>query len=316
MPLDDASKDWLRARFGDRVRFDEPMSRHTSLRVGGPAEAFVTPTDADELAALVVGARRRGLACLVVGGGTNLLVLDRGIRGIVAALGGALTSISAETAHRGQVRVTAMAGARMAALCAFALRQGLAGLNFAVGIPGTVGGAIAMNAGTPDGCIGDVLEGLRVLLPSGAERHLDRRELAFGYRSLDLNGLSDPATGAAAVIIAGRFALASGDAAAIRAQAAAVMQRRKARQPYDRPSAGCFFKNPPGGMSAGEIIERAGLKGKRIGGAVVSERHANFILNAGGASAEDFLQMMALVRQTVAERFDIVLEPEVRTVGS
>jgi UDP-N-acetylmuramate dehydrogenase len=315
MTLPHDIRTWLTEHLGPRVKFDEPMSRHTSLRVGGPAEAFVTPAHKHEVVALVRLAREYSLPCLVIGDGTNLLVRDRGIQGLVVILTQALKSIdSIEQIQRG-VLVRAMAGARMASLCTYAIRSGLAGLAFALGLPGTVGGAITMNAGTALGTTGAILDSIDVLLSSGEERHLARRQLSFGYRELHWDpALADPVLGFP-LIMAGCFNLQTDERQALEAQAAEIMHARRRWLPTRLPSAGCFFKNPAAGPSAGELIDRAGMKGQRIGDAMVSSGHANFIVNTGKASAADILALAEEARERVAAKFDITLEPEVRIVG-
>ncbi len=175
----------LTERFANRVKFDEPMSRHTSLRVGGPAEAFVTPAHKHELVALVRLVRQYNLPCLVVGDGTNLLVSDKGIAGIVVVLTQALKSIVSRDDDAQGVLVTAMAGVRMTTLCSYAIRNGLTGLQYAMGLPGTVGGAITMNAGTALGSTGDIVDSIGILLSTGEERRIERSQLSFIYRTIE-----------------------------------------------------------------------------------------------------------------------------------
>jgi UDP-N-acetylmuramate dehydrogenase len=257
---------------------------------------------------------------LVLGDGTNLLVRDGGIRGVVINLRGEFRRIRRCAFPAGDpgVCVSAMAGTRLAALCRWSARQGLRGMGFAAGIPGTVGGAIAMNAGTAAGSMQAVIEAVRVLLSPGGRGEVQSatvpiQNLDFGYRRLTwhLDPQVDPP-----LILGGRFRLTPGNPDQISAAARRAKERRRCTQPLGTPSAGCFFKNPPGRPTAGALVERAGLKGHRVGGAQVSEKHANFIVNRGGASADDLIRLMEQVQRTVAERFGVKLEPEVKIVGS
>jgi len=315
MRLDRDSKKWLTDLCGAAVRFAEPMAAHTSLQVGGPADAFVRPASIDVLTALIEGARRRNLPYLIVGDGTNLLVGDGGIRGIVVVLSQCLTIIGRAPGTADAVRVTAQAGAKLQRLCQFALKHGLAGLNFALGIPGTVGGGIRMNAGTRHGWMGDVLDAIEVLGPGGDIRSIDRSDLRIAYRRMNWSAAEGPNRHRSPIILGGCFRLQPGDPGPLRHEARAILKERRRHQPSGLPSAGCFFKNPPVGEPAGRLIELAGLKNKKIGGAQISERHANFIVNTGRASAADILRLMTHVQASVLERFNVQLEPEVEIVG-
>lgn len=316
MLLDSESKKWLADHCGDGIKFDEPMSKHTSLQVGGPAEAYFVPKNIEALKSLINWARQKGIPYLIIGDGTNLLVKDSGIKGIVIALTQCLQAITKTDNKKEEVVVTAMAGVRMQALCRFALEHGLAGLNFALGIPGTVGGGIMMNAGTADGWIENVLEAVTVLLPNGQIQKITRDRLNFSYRNLTLNMELNQDFQAHPVIIDGSFCLHRKDPVKLKAEAQKILRRRMQRQPIGYPSAGCFFKNPPDGKTAGQLIDLAGLKGKVIGGAEVSSKHANFFVNTGRATAADFLALMELVHATVLKRFKIDLESEVKIVGA
>jgi UDP-N-acetylmuramate dehydrogenase len=208
-----------------------------------------------------------------------------------------------------------MAGANLSALCRFAIHHGLSGLNFALGIPGTVGGAICMNAGAWSGEIGDVLESIRVLRPDGRIESVDKKGLTFSYRSLSFaeNNNKDLSS---SVVIEGRFLLSQQRSEILQAEADELLKTRKKTQPTAFASAGCFFKNPDNSESAGKLIDLAGGKGMRSGDAVVSEKHANFIVNQGRASAEDILRLMYTVQELVLKKFNILLEPEVKIVGN
>ena len=315
MPLDTESKEWLTRMMGNNVKFDEPMSRHTYIRVGGKADAFAEPDTREDLVMLVSWSRQREIPYLVIGDGTNLLVKDGGINGIVIVLKKCLNDISLTHVEKDVVMVTAMAGARMQRFCRFAIDNELEGMNFAIGIPGTVGGGMVMNAGTSHGCMENVLDSITVLEASGETRRVGREQLAFSYRSLSWPRTDDGVSAGQSVILDGCFRLQPSDPVRLKKEAEAILKKRRKTQPVDLPSAGCFFKNPASGKSAGELIELAGLKGKSVGGAGISTLHANFIINLGKASAADCLALMALVQAAVSEKFNIDLEPEVKIVG-
>lgn len=315
MLLDRDSRNRLKNLFGSRVEFEEPMSRHTYLRVGGPAEAFIAPESVEQLTEIISWSRDNGIPYIVIGDGSNLLVKDNGIPGIVIVLTKCLNKISCSGKDKEDVSVTAMAGVRTQTLCRFAIEEGLSGMNFALGIPGTVGGAIMMNAGTSSGSISDVLGSVNVMLSSGAISKIKRDEMAFSYRELSWNkNLTDRREGEP-IIIEGCFTLCLSDKALLKKEAGIILKKRRESQPSGMPSAGCFFKNPPSGRTAGQLIDMAGLKGTVTGGAEISVKHANFIVNKGTASASDILELMQLVQDKVFERFNINLKPEVKIVG-
>lgn len=280
------------------VRFDEPMSRHTSMRVGGPADALVTPSDAEDLRRVLEGAHRSGIPVFPLGG-SNLIVKDGGIRGIVVRLS-RLQRASCE----GE-RIEAEAGIPFPTLAQCALQAGLSGLEFAAGIPGTLGGAIVMNAGTHDGEIADVLESVRLVDFAGKDHVCGRDSLQFAYRRSQLPE---------GVIVGARLALKKGPQEQIRRKMEASLEHRRKTQPLHLPNAGCVFKNPPGD-SAGRLVEELGLKGRRVGSAEVSERHGNFIVNLGGASAAEVLALIRQVRARVQQARGIDLELEAKVVG-
>jgi UDP-N-acetylmuramate dehydrogenase len=288
----------LRERFGRRAAADEPLARHTSLRVGGPADVLVRVENAGEVEALAALCSAHAAPLCVLGAGFNTLVRDGGIRGVVARLAG-LRAIE----RRGD-EIWAEAGVTHTQLTRFAAQEGLAGLEFGVGIPGTLGGWLAMNAGTRERELGDAVAAAEWL--SGGARSLQPRSaLRFGYRRLER-----PPD---AILLGARLALEPGDPAAIRARMRDQLEARRATQPVDQPSCGSVFKNPPGDF-AGRLIEAAGLKGLRRGGAQISELHANFIVTSG-ARAADVLELIALARSAVAERFGVRLETEVQIMG-
>jgi UDP-N-acetylmuramate dehydrogenase len=314
--LDSDSIKWLESRFQHNVKFGEPMSRHTSLRVGGPAEAFVTPENVADLETLVKWSWDRGLSYVIIGKGTNLLVKDNGIQGIAIALAKCLNKIDQTDSNNDEVIVTVMAGVNLKTLCSYALKQGLEGMNFALGIPGTVGGGIVMNAGTSHGSMENVLKTINVLLPTGEIRRIKKESLDFGYRKLSWNPELTDGYRDQTVILDGQFCLWHSDPELLKKTAREIIRTRKKRQPIGWPSAGCFFKNPASGETAGQLIEMAGLKGKSVGGAQISSKHANFFINRRKASATDFLELMDLVRKAVLEKFNIHLESEVKIVGA
>ncbi len=314
MRIDDDDRKWLVDLLGESIHFDAPMARHTRFRVGGPAMAFARPCDLAALKRLTAGLWDRRLPYRIVGEGANLLVRDKGLRKIVIVLTNGLNAIrySHETTDRpNAVAIEAMAGARLPALCRYARKDGLSGLEMLLGIPGTVGGAVRMNAGTALGEVGDALRSATFLLPDGRMETPSRAELDFRYRSL--RGKEG------AIVLGAVFGLqrngASPDQLKAREQEILAARRKSQPHPADGHSAGCFFKNPPDGPPAGALIDRAGLKGIRIGGAMVSPRHANFIINTGRAAASDILALKERIQETVSRRFGIWLSPEVEIVG-
>lgn len=315
MSLDQTAKAWLTDTFADDVRFEEPMSRHTSFQVGGPADALVRPKDKSDLARLVQWATGRGITYMPLGAGSNILVRENGIQGIVILLSGCLLSIAQKTAAATDPCITAGAGVKLADLCSYALKHGLQGLNFALGIPGTLGGSIRVNAGTSEGCMGDVVESVTLVMPQGSFQSLKKTDLAFSYRKLDWPIETTFETGFEPIILEAVLCLQQADQRSIKNKAGQILKQRNKHQPWAASSAGCVFKNPLKGRSAGQLIDMAGLKGKCIGDAEVSTRHANFIINRGQATANDVLALIDLIQSIVYERFHIQLETEVRIVG-
>ena len=299
-------RSWLRERFGDRVRFAEPLSRHTSFRIGGPADAWIEVSSAAELLGVQRTARDHGVPLAVLGIGTNVLVADRGMRGIVVKLGRALGQFDWQPAADGGWQVRAGAAAPFKKLVMDAAARGLTGLEFAEGIPGSIGGGLLMNAGAFGGEISHCVTGILVVDAQGGERHLPRAALRFGYRRFDLPPDH--------VVTHVDFALAVGQPEAIRAVMAETKRKRDKKQPLGFPNAGSVFKNPPGEF-AGKLIEAAGLKGHRVGGAMISAQHANFIVNCGGATAADVKRLMDEVTETVWRARAIRLVAEIKLVG-
>jgi UDP-N-acetylmuramate dehydrogenase len=285
------------------------MSGHTSYRIGGVADALVSPLDRQDLVALLQETRDQRLPCLVLGAGTNLLVRDGGFRGVIISLK-KMAAIEIFREYRslgGSFAVIHVeAGALLARLLSFSVERGLTGLEFATGIPGTVGGAVCMNAGTTQGEMGDIIDTVTLVAPDGELGLRNREEMGFGYRTANV-----PADH---VVLDAKIILRHGDAGKIKASVKQIMARRKDQQPWGLPSAGSVFKNPQD-ESAGKLIESAGLKGLTVGGAQVSEKHANFIVNRGNAKAADVLQLMELIKEKVLEMHRIRLEPEIKIVG-
>jgi UDP-N-acetylmuramate dehydrogenase len=287
---------------GDRVRAGEPLARHTSYRIGGPADLLARPDTVDELGVVLREASAAGVRVTLLGGGSNVLIGDGGMRGMVVKLGRGFRRIEwkSDGARAG-------AAVQLGRLARESVARGLAGLEHAEGIPGTVGGALFMNAGAYGGEIAGTAETVDGLGADGNPLRLGRDTLAFTYRRTHLP--------AGFVVTAVTFGLRPDEPDAVRARLDAVRTRRVASQPQGQPNAGSIFKNPPGDH-AGRLIEAAGLKGRRVGGARFSERHANFIVNDGRARATDVQVLMAIAQRAVWERSGVWLEPEVRLVGS
>jgi UDP-N-acetylmuramate dehydrogenase len=284
------------------VKLNEALALHTTWRIGGPADVFVTPASVDELRGALVVARKLGLPWTVIGRGSNLLVRDGGIRGLVIKLGAQFGDIRVE-----EDRLIALAGRSSVSAANIAVRHHLEGLEFATGIPGTVGGIVMMNAGAHGGQVSDVLAYADVMDERGEVTRLDNAALRFGYRYSVLK--DDPK-----IVIAAAFQLRPGDGEALAAKVKQWSIRRAATQPLSLPSCGSVFRNPEG-THAGHLIESAGLKGTRRGGAQISDKHANFIVNLGGATAEEVLWLIHHAQETVQQRYGIELETEVRVVG-
>ena len=285
----------------ERVKLDQPMDRYTTFRIGGPADVMFFPETPQEILVAQALATESGVPVTVIGCGSNLLVSDAGIRGLVIALGKPFSRIEV----RGNA-IFAQAGARLSAVANAALAHGLTGLEFASGIPGSVGGGAYMNAGAYGGQLSDVLTEVE-LLRDGMAVRVPASEMDFGYRH-------SAAMESGALITGATFALQPGDPEEIRARIDDLNGRRRDKQPLEYPSAGSTFKRPEG-YFAGALIEQAGLKGCRIGGAMVSEKHAGFIVNAGNATAQDVFELIMRVQHTVLDRSGVWLEPEVRLIG-
>ena len=290
------------------VQWDCPLAGYTSLAVGGPAEALVTVNDTRELAAVLGLLEGAGVPWRIIGKGTNLLVRDEGVAGAVLLLGAGFRQMAFSSAGGGKWIARAGAGCHLGRLVGACTARGLAGMEFAVGIPGTVGGALVMNAGAWGSDMAHVVRSVTVLGPS-QQLTLSREQLNFGYRCWhDFAALAGQAA-----VIGCELELTEGDVEDIRGRCASYQRQRRERQPRGQRSAGSFFKNPEHD-SAGRLIEASGLKGVAVGGAMVSEKHANFLVNTGGAKAADILALMRLVQDRVRRDSGIELEPEVHVL--
>ncbi|MGH8066438.1 MAG: UDP-N-acetylmuramate dehydrogenase [Candidatus Entotheonellia bacterium] len=300
---------WMRGRRYVSV----PMAHYTSLRVGGPADLLLVPADVDELRAIVDCALAQSVPLTWLGNGSNLIVRSGGIRGIVVSLREALNDVSVlaplsapAMCPGAPVQVRIGAGVPLLRLLHLAIRDGLKGLSFAVGIPGTLGGAVVMNAGTEVGATWDVVERVRLLLPNGATVDVGPPEVMVGYRSAALPEHS--------VVLEATLRAERGSQAEVRQEVRQLYRYRRESQPLSYPNVGSIFKNPPG-ERAGRLIDQLGLKGYQVGGAQVSLKHANFIINRGQASVGDVLALIAYVKRHVLAHTGILLEEEVRIVG-
>jgi UDP-N-acetylmuramate dehydrogenase len=283
------------------VRFKEPLSFHTSLRIGGPADIFIVPQDVDDIRLALSFAEREQLPLQIIGGGNNLLVSDRGFRGVVVQLDGCL----GRAEFHGEEAVVG-AGASLPGLIREAAALNLGGLEALIGIPATIGGALAMNAGTLDGCMSDFASAVYFLHPDGT---LGEFKPAAGSCSY---GVFSPPPGAA--LIGARLQLHRRSHGDVQRELRQRLKQKKTCQPLALASAGCVWKDPPG-EAAARLIEKVGLKGKRLNGAEISMKHANFIVNRGGARAADIKNLMAIMRERVKTQFGIALEPEIRMLG-
>ena len=293
----------LRDALGGRARTDEPLAPHTTFRVGGPADVFVEARTIDDLVNFVRLARQHGVSFFILGNGSNLLVRDGGIRGLVIENHCDQHSLDATTAI-----FTAESGASLPGIANRLARQGWSGLEWAIGVPGTLGGAVVGNAGAHGGSIADNLVAVTILDADGATRRLPKTDCAFAYRTSRFK------RDAREVVLSAEFALRRDDPPACIARMNAYTEHRRRTQPTE-PSVGSMFKNPPGDY-AGRLIEQAGLKGTRVGNVEVSRVHANFFVNRGGATAQDALRLVEIAQRAVREKFGIALELEIQVVGA
>jgi len=302
--LDLAPLDQTAGRLGVRSLAQEPMARHTTFKIGGPADRLLFPETESQLSALLEVLNGHGIPWMTLGNGSNLLVSDKGIRGAVLCLSGDFKKVKALPDGR---TLQAGAGASLATLCTFARERELTGLEFAWGIPGSVGGAVYMNAGAYGGEMKDVITRVHHMGVSGKPGTATANDLAFSYRRSRYTNGTD-------IITSAEFTLAHGDPTQIAAAMDSLMARRKEKQPYDMPSAGSVFKRPENGFAAA-LIDQCGLKGRRVGGAQVSRKHAGFIVNTGGAACRDVLALIEIIKETVKAQTGTELTCEVRVLG-
>ena len=281
----------------------EPLSRHTSFQIGGPAALFCEPQNKRQLARAIAVCRQAGVRYYLLGKGTNILFADEGFDGVVIHIGEMLGNIECNG-----LSVTAQAGAALAKVCIAAANEGLSGLEFAYGIPGCVGGAVYMNAGAYGGEMSHIIKEARILAKDGSREYtLSCGELQLGYRHSVLHETGD-------LVLEAVLQLKKGDKEAIGREMKELAAKRNAKQPVSLPSAGSFFKRPEG-YFAGKLIQDAGLKGLSVGDAQVSPLHSGFIVNNGAATATEIIQLMEIVQATVLDKFGVQLEPEVRIIG-
>ena len=286
----------------DNVRINEPMKNHTTFKIGGPAQYYVTPESVTQIQEVVSLCRNMNIPLHVIGNGSNILVGDDGVDGVVLALFNTFSDYEIKDNV-----ITAQAGMSLIKLAVIALREGLTGLEFASGIPGSVGGAVYMNAGAYDGQMKDVVTSVTVLDEAGNIRILGRDELDMGYRTSAVakNNM---------IVLQVVIELKYGDKEQIKARMNQLSELRKQKQPLEYPSAGSTFKRPEG-YFAGKLIADAGLKGYSIGGAAVSEKHAGFVVNMGGATAKDVVELTDYIKKRIMEQFGVTLELEVKRIG-
>lgn len=304
MSESDSPLEWrLRAIVGEEnLLVNEPMSEHTTFEIGGPADFYVIPEDFDEVRDVIAACKDADVDYFVLGCGSDLLVSDEGYRGVIVAVADGLVGVSVEDDE-----ICCQAGVGLREASEMACELGLSGLEFACGIPGSVGGACFMNAGAYGGCMADALKEVRVLLPDGSVVDVPAGELDLGYRK---SRIADEGW----VVLSATFGLNPGDPEKIRATMDDLTHQREEKQPLELPSAGSTFKRPEGHF-AGKLITDAGLKGYQSGGAAVSKKHAGFVVNVGGATAADVHAVIEHVQDEVERQFSVRLEPEVRFLG-
>lgn len=285
-----------------RLLVNEPLSKHTTFKIGGPADYLVLPSSIDEISGVMIIAKQYNIPVSILGNGSNILVLDKGIKGLVLKFGSDMSYI-----RHSEATVTIGAGAMLADVCIYAAKHGLGGLEFAIGIPGSIGGAVFMNAGAYSGEMCQVVGATIGVCADGSVKRFGESEIAFGYRhsAFQDNGC---------IICEVELNLIRNEKPTIEQKMYEYQVRRETKQPLEMPSAGSTFKRPPGHF-AGTLIEQAGLKGLTVGGAQVSMKHAGFVVNAGGATAQDVLMLIKEVQRLVYEHSGVMLQPEVRIVG-
>lgn len=286
----------------ERVLFQEPMNRHTTFRIGGPAEVFLVPESVEQIRGALKLCREEQLPYFILGNGSNLLVSDSGYRGVIIQMDRNMGKIELEGTE-----IRACAGALLSSIAAAARKASLTGFEFAGGIPGTLGGAVVMNAGAYGGEMKDVLKEVTVMTAEGDIRTLPAQQLELGYRTSIIRK-------AGYLVLEAVIALEEGDPQVIQAKMKELADKRTEKQPLEYPSAGSTFKRPEGHF-AGKLIMDSGLRGYRMGGAQVSEKHCGFVINTGGATAKDVRELIDHVVRTVEEKFGVTLEPEVKFLG-
>ena len=286
----------------EQILIEEPMKKHTTFRIGGPAEYLILPQTAEEIADVVKLCRQEEIPWYIVGNGSNLLVADEGVRGVVIQLLRNFNQIQVEGC---QIRM--QAGAQNAAVAKRALDASLTGFEFAAGIPGTIGGAVVMNAGAYGGEMKDILKEVTVLDQNGMIRTIPKEELELGYRTSIIARKGY-------VVLEAVIVLKTGDPKEIKAAIDDLKEKRVTKQPLEYPSAGSTFKRPEG-YFAGKLIMDAGLRGFSVGGAQISEKHCGFVINKGNATAKDVTELMDETKKIVMEKFGVALEPEVKRLG-
>lgn len=295
--------DEIRGRMApEHILLNEPMKNHTTFRIGGPADCLILPASMEDVAFVFQCLKRHDIPFVILGNGSNVLVLDKGIRGVVIKFNSPISAI-----RKKKNTLTAGAGALLRDVSEFAAENSLSGMEFACGIPGSIGGAVFMNAGAYDGEMKNIVSAVRAISPKGEIVQFAANELDFGYRHsiFQENGCA---------ICEVDLTLTPGNAEEIKEKIAGFTERRESKQPLEMPSAGSTFKRPEGHY-AGTLIEQTGLKGFTVGGAQVSDKHAGFVVNAGDATAKDVLELIRQVQDRVFEKHHVKLFPEVRILG-
>lgn len=288
------------------VRLDEPLKKHTTIQIGGPADALVYPADLEDLNALLAFAIEKHVPWMILGWGSNVLVRDGGIRGIVFRLQKTFSHSQILEESETEVLVEAQAGVPLPKIVEAGKQNGWVGVETLYGIPGSIGGTLKMNAGTRSGDISAFVESITVLRPDGSLHTYPRKRIKFEYRSSNLPPKE--------IVLSGKFRFQKGDPAAVQEAVAKYQKRRHDSQPLDTANVGSVFKNPEKGFAA-EMIDELGLKGVRVGGARISHKHANFIVNENEAKARDVLVLIGLIRDKVKDELDVKLELEVKVIG-
>ncbi len=286
----------------DRLLFSEEMKNHTTFKIGGPVDIMVLPRDEEDVGTVVSFCRQRDIPLFIFGVGSNILVRDGGIRGVAMKLGENLEEVEVNSEE-----INAQAGVKLSALSRIAAFHSLSGLEFAEGIPGSLGGALVMNAGAYDGEMQGIVMAARAIGPDSIIKTFKNEEMQFGYRRSIFQSNDY-------IIISATLKLANGNQKEIEKRMLEFARRREEKQPLDKPSAGSTFRRPPG-FYVGPMLEELGLKGYQIGDAQVSSKHAGFVVNNGNATARDVLNLIAYIQQIAKERFGVDLQPEIRVVG-